>query len=71
MYILELIAKKIKEKDKKQYASVPLDKVLPDYEACNHTFSPLDSTGETLACTKCGKIIKNNTFMYKSKNPFS
>ena len=27
---------------------------------CEHIFSPVDSTGETLACSKCGLIIKKN-----------
>lgn len=25
---------------------------------CKHNFMPLDSTGEVLACTKCGYLIK-------------
>jgi hypothetical protein len=25
---------------------------------CNHNFMPIDSTGEILACTKCGFVIK-------------
>ena len=27
-------------------------------ESCAHSFMPVDSTGEVLACTKCGFVIK-------------
>ena len=26
---------------------------------CNHNFMPVDSTGQVLACTKCGFVIKH------------
>lgn len=39
-----------------------------DYENCEHVFMPIDSTGKTLACTKCGQLIKKSEF--KKKNPF-
>lgn len=39
-----------------------------DYEEkCNHVFLPLDSTGETLACTKCGLVVKNDPLRVKPK----
>ena len=42
-----------------------------DYEnVCEHTFFPIDSTGETLACSKCGLVIKNSEQERKPKNPF-
>ena len=25
---------------------------------CQHNFMPIDSTGEVLACTKCGFVVK-------------
>ena len=31
-----------------------------DIDNCNHLFVPIDSSGEYLACTKCGKLIKNS-----------
>ena len=69
MYILELITKLLKNKKHnldKQNTTHDID-----YEECKHTFRPLDSTGEKLACTKCGLIISNNTKEYKPKNPFN
>lgn len=69
MYILELITKFFKEKKHNSYRKNPQEET--DYEECKHIFQPLDSTGETLACTKCGFIIKNNTQNYKPKNPFN
>ena len=29
-----------------------------DYENCSHLLAPVDSTGEILACTKCGMVFK-------------
>ena len=29
-----------------------------EIELCNHLFYPIDSSGEYLACSKCGKLIK-------------
>lgn len=29
-------------------------------EICEHKFMPIDSTGEILACTKCGFVVKRN-----------
>ncbi len=71
MYIIELITKLIKEKNlnKKQAPNMPLE---IDYEEkCNHTFFPIDSTNETLACSKCGLIIKSSELNIKPKNPFN
>ena len=28
-------------------------------EVCQHVFMPIDSSGEYLACSKCGKLMKN------------
>ncbi|MFA7658279.1 MAG: hypothetical protein WCY19_02480 [Candidatus Gastranaerophilaceae bacterium] len=41
---------------------------MQDYEACEHTFMPVDSTNETLSCTKCGLLAKKNEL--KNKNFF-
>lgn len=71
MYIFELIAKKLKEKNA-SHLKPPEIKQNSDYEEkCEHTFFPIDSTGETLACSKCGMIVKNNSLSAKPKNPFS
>ena len=72
MYIFELIAKFIKNKKKSKENPALLDTHDNDDEQiCNHVFLPIDSTGETLACTKCGMIIKNDSTKYKPKNPFN
>ncbi len=28
---------------------------------CEHNFMPVDSTGEVLACTKCGFVVKRKS----------
>lgn len=68
MYIFELAAKLLKEKKHKKNINPP----EIDYEEkCSHVFLPVDSTGETLACSKCGLIVKNDSSKYKPKNPFN
>ena len=62
MYLLELIVKWINPK-KKYEAKNSYDPFLEDEETeecCEHVFLPIDSSGKTLACSKCGMIIKNN-----------
>lgn len=75
MYIVELICKifsKFKRKpsqiDEYQIENEELLNQNDDYEACEHTFMPLDSTNETLACTKCGIVKKRSEL--KNKNFF-
>lgn len=72
MYIIELITKLIKNKNQKDVQKSPMPPEI-DYhdQQCNHTFLPVDSTGQTLACTKCGLIVKNDPSKIKPKNPFS
>lgn len=71
MYILEYLAKILQEKkEKKQNKPADLAETA-DYEECLHTFFPVDSTGETLACSKCGLLVKNGSQKIKPKNPFS
>lgn len=72
MYIFELIAKIIKnQKTPKEKFKLLDTPETDDEQICNHVFLPIDSTGETLACTKCGMIIKNDSTKYKPKNPFN
>ena len=33
---------------------------LEDFVTCKHNFMPIDSTGEILACSKCGYVINKN-----------
>lgn len=63
MYIFELLFKLLNKKGKKKKDKFkpynPLDEQLPDEdEYCEHSFMPVDSTGEILACIKCGFIVK-------------
>jgi len=62
MYIFELLFKllnKIGKKKSNLKPYNPLDEQNPEEdEYCEHSFMPLDSTGETLACIKCGFIVK-------------
>ena len=64
MFIFEL-AKRIFKPEKKEtefeYNPLNLEKPTDEYEGeekCNHEFMPIDSTGEVLACIKCGFIVK-------------
>ncbi len=69
MYIIELIAKLIKHEKKEKPNNMPPE---IDYEnTCEHIFLPVDSTGETLACSKCGLVVKNDPTKVKPKNPFT
>lgn len=68
MYLIELIIKKFSQKKEAQnYNPVPNNQ-NQDYEACEHTFMPVDSTNETLSCTKCGIVVKKDEL--KNKNFF-
>jgi len=68
MYIIELIIKKLTQKKEKPVYNPLSDKENEDYEACKHTFMPLDSTNELLSCTKCGLVVKRSEL--KNKNFF-
>lgn len=68
MYFIELIIKKLTQKKEKPSYN-PMNSEIPqEYEACEHVFMPLDSTNETLSCTKCGIIVKRSEL--KNKNFF-
>lgn len=68
MYIIELILKKLtQKKEKPDYNPMSKDETQ-DYEGCEHTFMPVDSTGEILSCTKCGFLVKRSEL--KKKNFF-
>ena len=66
MYILECIIKWLfPQKLSAEYDYNPLNQEETDDEDCTHEFMPVDSTGETLACIKCGFIVqrsKSNIF---------
>ncbi len=56
MYILEIIAKILKNRRKSKKNEQGTD---PGY-ICDHLYLPIDSAAEYLACNKCGHVIKNN-----------
>jgi len=59
MYIIELFLKRWAEKNKfGRVISKKKGNTPSDYEKCDHTFMPIDSTGKIFACTKCGEILK-------------
>lgn len=64
MFIIEFIIKKLTgKKEKPEYNPLQdnsISKGQSDYEVCEHTFMPIDSTNETLSCTKCGILAKRS-----------
>lgn len=71
MYLLELIVKYIfpnkKFEARKKYDPLAQEE-LENNENCEHIFLPIDSTGETLACSKCGLVVNKKDL--KDKNIF-
>jgi|GEM_PF-430269 len=72
MYLFELITKYIKgKKYKKALDFDPFETGEQDAEFdsenCEHVFLPIDSTEETLACSKCGLVVKREYFQKKLK----
>ena len=60
MYLIELVVKLFKPKKKKKdnaFDPFALD-TADESENCEHIFLPVDSSGDTLACSKCGLIAK-------------
>lgn len=72
MYIIEILYKFIKNRGKKISSESAQDSDEIDYEdTCKHVFLPIDSTGETLACSKCGFIVKKDDIKFMPRNPFN
>lgn len=61
MYLLELIVRWIfpnkKYKQSSDFDPFKSDDT-DDVENCEHIFLPVDSSGEILACSKCGLVVK-------------
>ena len=38
-----------------------IDYIEDEAATCEHNYMPVDSTGEVLACTKCGYVIKKRS----------
>lgn len=73
MYFIELLVKYFKkdkienilDKLETERAIDPLDEkfeINDESEHCEHLFLPLDSTGQTFACTKCGLVIDKKAY---------
>lgn len=58
----EILAEHDREESLNHLAEIPYegDMIEPDTKNCEHIFMPIDSTGETLACTKCGELISRS-----------
>ncbi len=76
MYFIELIVKYFK-KDKfsevlneydEKNALNPLEEIpeVENEQNCEHIFMPIDSTGEILACSKCGLVVNKKDMKYKN-----
>jgi len=64
MYLIELIVKTFFSKNR-GYIKQKTEEELEE-ERCDHVFMPIDSTGEILACRKCGAVVqKKNLRKYK------
>lgn len=68
MYIIELLIKVFTKKKETPFYNSLNEEVEQDYENCDHTFMPLDSTNQTLSCTKCGLVVDKSKL--KNKNFF-
>jgi hypothetical protein len=61
MYIFEVFIKWLNKRQlKEKIPEKPSFKEEDDALTCEHNFMPIDSTGEFLACTKCGLVLKKN-----------
>lgn len=71
MYLFELIVKWINPNKKynfrRKYDPFEQDDI-ENSDDCEHVFLPIDSTGETLACSKCGLVVNKKDL--KDKNIF-
>ena len=59
MYILEIFTKWLNKRQTKEITpEKPTYEEVDEALTCDHIFMPIDSTGLTLACTKCGFVVK-------------
>lgn len=71
MYIIEKLIK-IYQKyiNKEREINIPSMEDNPELEdvlTCEHNFMPIDSTGQILACSKCGYLV-NKSRLKKKQN---
>lgn len=64
MYIIEkLIKTYLKLTKQEKNIVLPSNEDVSEIEdviTCNHNFMPIDSTGEVLACSRCGYLIRKD-----------
>ena len=68
MYIIELIMKKLTQKRELPTYEGPASQNAAEYESCEHTFMPLDSTNQNLSCIKCGLVVTQESINNETKN---
>ena len=72
MYIIEKLIRlyfKFKNKGDKPYnPQNEVSEELEDVLTCNHNFMPIDSTGNILACSKCGYVVAKDSVSKKIKH---
>lgn len=59
MYLFELITRYIMGKKYRKNSSFDpfAQDDIENSDNCEHVFLPIDSTGEVLACSKCGLVV--------------
>lgn len=71
MYIIEKLIKIYQKYINKERAinipSLEDNPELEDVLTCEHNFMPIDSTGQILACSKCGYLV-NKSRLKKKQN---
>ena len=61
MYIIEVFIKWLNKCQTKDFQpEKPSFEDIDEALTCEHNFMPIDSTGLTLACTKCGFVVKKD-----------
>ena len=69
MYIVEVFIKWLNKRQTKEIKPEKPDfKEIDEATNCEHNFMPIDSTGDVLACTKCGFVIKKRPNFQGGKN---
>ena len=59
MYIFEIFVKWLNKRQTKEITpQKPNFNEIDEAINCEHNFMPVDSSGEVLACTKCGFVVK-------------
>lgn len=62
MYLFELITRYIMGKKYKRESTFDpfIQDDIENSDSCEHVFLPIDSSGDTLACSKCGLVVNKS-----------